>query len=234
MNRLMFGLGHAPVFMAEAGEDGGAGDGGAGAGDGGAGGGEGGGEGGGAAGTAGALSAAGGAGEGGGDIDWEKISVEDLFKQVKVPSVDGADIHADVIAKQYGDFCKRNHISPAAIGESLKLEGDSFAKNLKANAEASSAEQKALNENFDAQGVELHKNFNDKQVETAVDALGKFSGDSDFMKVATTLLANNSTMVKLLLNWAEHHGTDGNAGAGAGAGDGAPKGFAARWTGQNV
>lgn len=247
MNELMFRM----PLMAEAGDTGGEGGGGGAGGDGGTGGGalagaggEGsaGGEGGagdggtGDGGEGGALSGAGKAGTtADGQIDWDNISNEDFMGKVTMPTIEGVDVHADAVAKRYGDFCRKHHISPEVVGEFLKMEGESYAKGLKETNAANAKAQAELKANFDAQGEVLHKTFNKEQIGEAVKVLsGTFAGDKDFMKVATTLLANNSTMVKLLLNWGEHHKSDTTAGAGAGTGGESEQGFAARWTGQKI
>lgn len=247
-----------------AGGEGGAGSGGSGGGSagesaaGGAGDGAGGGAGGegGTGGQGGALSSAGGqggqGGEGGGQggalsnagkngltadggIDWDKISDADYFAQVKVPQIEGAQFNVEVAAKKYGRFCVENHIAPEVIGKFLELEGKAFAesdKAARAEAEKQSAEEL---KNFNAQGVELRKEFTADQLTNAAEVLGReFGQDKDFMKFATRELSNNRTLVKLLLNWREHHQTDGGTGLGKGAGGTGTIGFAERWTGKKV
>ena len=255
---------HAPlmdVAVGAGGEGGGGGSAGGGAGGGGASGdvaggaGAGGGTGGegGASGQGGALSNAGGqGGEGGGQggalsnagkngstpeggIDWDKISDADYFAQVKVPQIEGAQFNVEVAAKKYGRFCVENHIAPEVIGKFLELEGKAFAESDKAaRAEAEKQSAEAL-KNFNAQGVELRKEFTADQLTNAAEVLGReFGQDKDFMKFATRELSNNRTLVKLLLNWREHHQTDGGTGLGKGAGGTGTIGFAERWTGKKV
>ena len=257
MNELMFGFGmHAPLMDAAGGAGGeGGGGGGAGAGgdgsgfagggaggesgDGGQGGGvlsNAGGQGGEGDGQGGALSNAGKNGlTSDGGIDWEKISDADYFAQVKVPQIEGAQFNVDVAAKKYGRFCVENHIAPEVIGKFLELEGKAFAESDKAaRAEAEKQSAEAL-KNFNAQGVELRKEFTADQLTNAAEVLGReFGQDKDFMKFATRELSNNRTLVKLLLNWREHHQTDGGTGLGKGAGGTGTIGFAERWTGKKV
>ena len=257
MNELMFGFGmHAPLMDAAGGAGGeGGGGGGAGAGgdgsgfagggaggesgDGGQGGGvlsNAGGQGGEGDGQGGALSNAGKNGlTSDGGIDWEKISDADYFAQVKVPQIEGAQFNVDVAAKKYGRFCVENHIAPDVIGKFLELEGKAFAESDKAaRAEAEKQSAEAL-KNFNAQGVELRKEFTADQLTNAAEVLGReFGQDKDFMKFATRELSNNKTLVKLLLNWREHHQTDGGTGLGKGAGGTGTIGFAERWTGKKV
>lgn len=244
MNGLMFRF----PLMAEAGVEGGGGGAGgepaggtgalAGAGESGAAGGEG-GAGTGEAGAGANAGALAGAGNGGttaeGAIDWDKITTEEYFGKVQIPEIEGCNVNAQAVSKRYGEFCRKHHISPEAVGEFLKLEGDAFMKGLNESNAAKAKEAAELKANFDAQGEALHKAFNKEQIGQAVKVLGNtFAGDKDFMKVATSLLANNTTLVKLLLNWGEHHGTDTTAGAGSGAGGDGERGFASRWTGKNI
>lgn len=221
------------------------GQGGAGGGEGGSGGGSGGAGGAGGAGAGGQggeggqgqQGALGGAGAGAGEIDWEKITDAEYFGKVKMPTIEGVQVNAEHAAKAYGAFCRKHHISPEVAAEFMELEGKSYAEGLRKSNEAKAAETKAYKENFDAQGVALHKAYNAEQIQTAVKVLQntpEINGDEDFMKMVTGPLSNNKTMVALLLNWAEHHQVDGNTGAGAGAGSGGAKGFASRWTGQNI
>lgn len=253
MNKLFFGFWrHAPLMDVAGGASGEGGGGGAGGGaEGGAGGGTG-GEGG-AGGHGGALSDAGGqGGEGGeqggalsnagkngltddGGIDWEKISDADYFAQVKVPQIDGAQFNVEVAAKKYGRFCVENHIAPEVIGKFLELEGKAFAENDKEQREEAERQSAEALENFNAQGVELRNEFTADQLTNAAEVLGReFGQDKDFMKFATRELSNNKTLVKLLLNWREHHQTDGGTGLGKGAGGTGTIGFAERWTGKKV
>ena len=262
MNELMFGFWrHAPLMDVDGGaggEGGGGGDGGGGAGGGdgggsgagGAGGGAGGGmfagnggEGGAGEGTkGGVLGGAGGqggeGGEGGageGAIDWDKITDDEYFGKVQVPTVDGVTMNMDYVKKTYGEFIRKHHISPEAVAEYLKMEGGTFKKAYDETMAKQKAETEEIRKNFDAQGVALKKAYNPQQIETAVKALATFSDDEDFMQVATTNLSNNPTLVKLLLNWAEHNSVDDTAGAGAGSGAGsALAGFAERWTGKKL
>ena len=254
MNELMFGFWrHAPLMDVDGGaggEGGGGGDGG-GSGAGGAGGGAGGGmfaghggEGGsagegtkggvlGGAGGQGGEGGEGGAGEGA--IDWDKITDDEYFGKVQVPTVDGVTMNMDYVKKTYGEFIRKHHISPEAVAEYLKMEGGTFKKAYDETMAKQKAETDEIHRNFVAQGEALKKAYNPQQIDTAVKALATFSDDKDFMQVATTNLSNNPTLVKLLLNWAEHNSVDDTAGAGAGAGAGsALSGFAERWTGKKM
>ena len=202
-----------------------------------------GGEGGAGGGTkGGALGGAGGqGGEGGesgareGAIDWDKITDDEYFGKVQVPTVDGVTMNMDYVKKTYGEFIRKHHISPEAVAEYLKMEGGTFKKAYDETMEKQKAETDEIHRNFVAQGEALRKAYNPQQIDTAVKALSTFSEDKDFMQVATTNLSNNPTLVKLLLNWAEHNSVDDTAGAGAGAGAGsALAGFAERWTGKKL
>lgn len=246
--RLLFGFGQYHRLMdAAGGTDGSDGGGGSGSGDGGTGGGSGdGGDGGGDGGTGGdggALS--GGASKGGRDgdggtgeaIDWEKITVEDLFKKVEVPQIEGVKANVEQVQKQYGEFCRKHHIDPKVVSEFMKLEGEAFAKELKESRDAAEAESRKVKENFDAQGAALRKEFNQIQIDEAVKTLqndATLNGDEDFMKVVTGPMSNNKTMMRLILNWAEHHKVDNTAGAGSGSGSSGLSGFAERWTGKKI
>lgn len=248
---------------ADGGEGGGGGAGGSGVGDGGAGGeggagsddggagGAGGAEGtegaeGGEGGSGGALSGGaskGGTGGGkGGDsgedaIDWDKITVEDLFKKVDMPQIEGVKVNVEQVQKQYGEFCRKNHIDPKVVSEFMKLEGEAFAKESKESKAAVDAENRKVKENFDAQGAALRKEFNQIQIDEAVKTLqndATLNGDEDFMKVVTGPMSNNKTIMRLILNWAEHHKVDNTAGAGSGSGSSGLSGFAERWTGKKI
>ena len=228
--------------------DGGAGDGGASGGAGGTGGagsGDGGmfagqgGQGEGGSGTeGGALAGAGegkdegGAGEGA--IDWDKITDDEFFGKVQFPEVEGVSIGKDFVKKNYGEFIRKHHVSPETVADFLKLEGGNFRKAYDEAMAKQAAETKAIKENFEAQGAELKKAYTQPQIDTAVNALAQFSDDKDFMQVATTNLSNNKTLVKLLLNWAEHNKVDDTSGSGQGQGSGGLSGFAERWTGKKI
>ena len=176
---------------------------------------------------------AGGAGEGA--IDWDKITDDEYFGKVQVPVVEGVTMNMDYVKKAYGEFIRKHHISPEAVAEYLQMEGGTFKKVYDETMAKQKAETDAIRENFNAQGEALKKAYNPQQIDTAVKALATFSDDKDFMQVATTNLSNNPTLVKLLLNWAEHNSVDDTAGAGAGAGaGGALTGFAERWTGKKM
>jgi hypothetical protein len=187
----------------------------------------------------GALSGAGegkgGEGEGGeGVIDWDKITDDEFFGKVQFPDVEGVSIGRDFVKKTYGEFIRKHHVSPETVADFLKLEGGNFRKAYDAAMAKHAEETKAIKENFEAQGAELKKAYTPHQIDTAVNALAKFADDKDFMQVATTNLSNNKTLVKLLLNWAEHNAVDDTAGAGQGQGSGGLAGFAERWTGKKI
>lgn len=176
---------------------------------------------------------AGGAGDGA--IDWDKITDDEYFGKVQVPTVEGVNMNMDYVKKTYGEFIRKHHISPEAVAEYLQMEGGAFKKVYDDTMAKQKAETDEIRKNFEAQGEALKKAYNPQQIETAVKALSTFSEDKDFMQVATTNLSNNPTLVKLLLNWAEHNSVDDTAGAGAGAGaGGALAGFAERWTGKKI
>ena len=206
-------------------------------GDGGAGGGTNGGAlSGGAGGENGGAGGAGGeAGAGDGAIDWEKITDDEYFGKVQVPTVEGVNMNMDYVKKTYGEFIRKHHISPEAVAEYMKMEGGTFKKAYDDAMAKQKAETDEIRKNFAAQGEALKKAYNPQQINTAVKALANFSEDKDFMNIATTNLSNNPTLVKLLLNWAEHNTVDNTAGAGSGAGEGSSlAGFAERWTGKKL
>lgn len=244
MNKLLFGFGQHYCFMAEAGsadDAGGGGGGGAGTGGGSDNGGAGTGQEGdsdakGGAGAGGALSGAGdnNGGAGGESIDYSKMTDADFMAKVTAPNIEGVSLNLEDIGKRYATFCRENNISPEVLTKFLEMEGKYFAEDDKAVAEEMEKEALARKQNFDAQGEVLRKNYSDEQIKNAVSVLASddFAKDEDFMKIATRELSNNSTLVKLLLNWGEHHKADTGTGAGAGAGGGGSAGFAERWTGK--
>lgn len=180
-----------------------------------------------------ALGSAKGAGEtADGGIDWEKITDAEYFGKVAAPEIEGATVNMDAVAKHYGDFCRRHHIAPEVVADFLKMDGENYMKNSAAKRAAEEAEGNKVREAFLAEGRELREVYTPDQIETACNTLAhNFAGDKKFMDVATTVLANNKTMVKMLLNWADTHRADGNTGAGNGLGSAAHRGFAATWTG---
>ena len=152
-----------------------------------------------------------------------------------MPTIEGVKANAEFVQKQYGEFCKKHHIDPKVVSEFMKLEGEAFAKELKESKAASEAEAQRVKENFDAQGAALRKEFNQIQIDEAVKTLQNdtaLNGDEDFMKMVTGPMSNNKTMMRLILNWAEHHKVDNTAGAGSGSGGSGAAGFAERWTGK--
>ena len=162
------------------------------------------------------------------------ITDDEYFGKVQVPTVDGITMNMDYVKKTYGEFIRKHHISPETVAEYMKMEGGTFKKVYDETMAKKAAETKAIKENFEAQGAALKKAYSQEQIDTAVGALATFSEDKDFMQVATTNLSNNPTLVKLLLNWAEHHKVDDNTGAGQGQGSGGLSGFAERWTGKKM
>lgn len=248
MNRLLFNMGNFGRNYIMAPEGGAGGDGGGSVGAGVAGGGEGGSGGqdgqggqGGQGGAGGALSGAGGqggqGGQGGADtIDYAKITDADYMAKVKVPQIEGVQLNVEDVGKRYAAFCRENKIPPEVMSKFLELEGKYFAEDDK---KAADEMQRVANEkkaNFDAQGELLKKTYTQEQIGTAVKVLetDEFSGDKDFMAIATKELSNNPTLVKLLLNWSEHHQADTGTGAGQGTGAGGTVGFAERWTGKKL
>lgn len=257
MNELLFGFRRHYCLMAEeGGAEGGAGGGGGGGTGGGTGtGGDNGGAGEGQGGdngdkggtgdgasTGGALSGAGagaggsgGAGAGEAAIDWEKITDADFFAKVSMPEIEGVKVDSEYVQKQYGEFCRKHHIDPKVVTEFMKLEGEAYKNELAERKAARETADKEVKENFEAQGKALRAEFNQIQIDEAVSALqndATLNGDADFMKAVTGPLSNNKTIMRLVLNWAEHHKADTTAGAGAGAGAGGAAGFAERWTGK--
>ena len=245
MNELLFGRGrHYCVMAEEGGADDAGGGGGSGGGtgvdNGGAGTGQGGdnGDNGGAGtgeGAGGALSGTGDkGGAGGGAVDYSKMTDADYMSKVTAPNIEGVSLNLEDIGKRYATFCRENSISPEVLTKFLEMEGKYFAEDDKAIVAEMEKEAQARKENFDAQGEVLRKNYSNEQIKNAVSVLASddFAKDEDFMKIATRELSNNSTLVKLLLNWGEHHKTDTGTGAGAGAGGGGAAGFAERWTGK--
>ena len=164
-----------------------------------------------------------------------EISGEVDFEDVTFAYEEGVNMNMDYVKKTYGEFIRKHHISPEAVAEYLQMEGGTFKKVYDETMAKQKAETEEIRKNFNAQGEALKKAYNPQQIDTAVKALATFSDDKDFMQVATTNLSNNPTLVKLLLNWAEHNSVDDTAGAGAGAGTGgALAGFAERWTGKKI
>lgn len=179
----------------------------------------------------------GGEGTGTGEIAWDKITDAELFGKVKMPEIEGVKIDSEFAAKRYGEFCRKHHISPEAIAEFMKIEGDGYADAMKKGNEATAKRAAEVRANFDAQGKALHEKFTPEQIGVAVNALKnsvELNGDADFMQMVTGPMSNNKTMVALLLNWAETHKGDQNTGAGAGTGGESERGFASRWTGQKI
>ena len=180
MNELMFGFWrHAPLMDVDGGaggEGGGGGDGGGGAGGGdgggsgagGAGGGAGmfagqGGEGGASGGTeGGVLGGAGGqggeGGEGGageGEIDWDKITDDEYFGKVQVPTVDGVTMNMDYGKKTYGEFIRKHHISPEAVAEDLRMEAGACREAYDETMAKQKWETDEIHRNLVAQGEAL-------------------------------------------------------------------------------
>ena len=154
-----------------------------------------------------------------------------------MPQIEGVKANVEQVQKQYGEFCRKHHIDPKVVSEFMKLEGEAFAKELKESKAAADAENRKVKENFDAQGAALRKEFNQIQIDEAVKTLqndATLNGDEDFMKVVTGPMSNNKTIMRLILNWAEHHKVDNTAGAGSGSGSSGLSGFAERWTGKKI
>lgn len=249
MKTLLFSLGERNFYMQEAGGEGGGGTGGGEGTEGGGAegtegnGGTGGGEGTGSdEGTGGALSGGknggGTSGGGAGDaIDWDKITDADFFGKVTMPEIEGLKVNSEYVQKQYGEFCRKHHIDPKVVSEFMKLEGDAFKADLAERKAEMERENKALKENFEAQGKALRSEFSQIQIDEAVSCLqndATLKGDEDFMKMVTGPMSNNKTMMRLILNWADHHKTDTTSGAGGGSGVGGSAGFAERWTGKKI
>lgn len=156
--------------------------------------------------------------------------------KVKVPQIDGVQLNIEDVSKRYAAFCRENKISPEVMSKFLELEGKYFAEDDRKAAEEMQRVANERKANFDAQGELLKKTYTQEQIGTAVKVLGsdEFSGDKDFMAIATKELSNNPTLVKLLLNWSEHHQADTGTGAGQGTGAGGAVGFAERWTGKKL
>lgn len=193
------------------------------------------------AGAGGALSGAGagtgGSGGTGADdaIDWEKITDADFFAKVSMPEIEGVKVDSEYVQKQYGEFCRKHHIDPKVVTEFMKLEGEAYKSELAERKAARETADKEVKENFEAQGKALRAEFSQIQIDEAISALqndATLNGDADFMKAVTGHLSNNKTIMRLVLNWAEHHKSDTTAGAGAGAGGGGAVGFAERWIGK--
>ena len=167
-------------------------------------------------------------------IDWDSITDDEYFAKVKYPEIEGVTIGTEYIKKNYGEFIRKHHISPEALADYMKMEGANFKKAYDESVSRQKAESDEIRKNFEAQGEELKKTYNPQQIDTAVRALSEFADDKDFMKIATTNLSNNKTLVKLLLNWADRNSVDDTAGAGSGTGGSSLSGFAERWTGRKM
>lgn len=244
MKQLLFGFGLNYCLMEEAGGAGGGGTGGAGAGTGGTDTGTGGtdtgtGDTDTGTGTGGALAGAGGTGGTGGageEVDYSKMTDADYMAKVTVPTIEGVTLNVEDVGKRYAAFCRENKISPEVMSKFLEMEGKYFAEDDKKAADALEKAAKERKANFDAQGEALKKAYTAEQIGNAVKVLSsdEFTSDKDFMAIATKELSNNPTLVKLLLNWGEHHQADTGTGAGKGAGSSGLSGFAERWTGKKI
>lgn len=160
----------------------------------------------------------------------------DYMAKVTVPTIEGVTLNIEDVGKRYATFCRENKISPEVMSKFLEMEGKYFAEDDKKAAEALEKAAKERKANFDAQGEALKKAYTTEQIGNAVKVLSsdEFTSDKDFMAIATKELSNNPTLVKLLLNWGEHHQADTGTGAGKGAGSSGLSGFAERWTGKKI
>lgn len=194
-----------------------------------------------AGGEGGALSGGGDAPEAGesgvGGIDWGSATADSLFASVEMPDIDGVKVDANLVKERYGDFCIKHRISPKAVSEFLKLDAEDATKAREASRRAEAEEERKDMENFNAQGDALRREFSQVQIDEAVDTLrhdSSLNGDRDFMEAVTGPMSNNKTMMRLILNWAEHHRVDSTPGAARGSSASGRQGFAARWTGMDI
>ena len=167
--------------------------------------------------------------------DWEHATIDDYFSKVSAPKIDGVEFDVKMAADHYGQFCIDNKISPEVLTKYLEMEGKFVAEQNKATEAEEARKNAEFRKGFEAQGAALKRDFSPQQIQSAVDVLGRdFAGDKDFMRYATREMSNNPSLVKLLVNWADTHQTDGGVGIGNGVTNGAGLGFAARWTGKNI
>ena len=160
-------------------------------------------------------------------VDYGKMTDEEYFKDFKAP--EGVEVDVAELTKDYGKFLRENGISREVFAKYLTLENGI----QKAKADAAAAEdqkaEKAEREAFAKEGEAVRKEFTPEQIGSANAALRQLSGDKMFHQFATGRMSNNSTLVRLLVNWAETHGGDGLPGAGKGAAKEVD--FATRWRG---
>ena len=178
---------------------------------------------------------AGTAPDGGSEFDWGNATPQSYFEKVSAPTGDGIEFDSKMAAERYGQFCIDNKISPEVLTKYLAMESKFIVEQNKATEAEEARRNAEFRRGFEAQGAALKRDFSPQQIQSAVDVLGRdFAGDKDFMRYATREMSNNPSLVKLLVNWAETHQTDGGVGAGKGVTNGAGLGFAARWTGRNI
>lgn len=159
--------------------------------------------------------------------DWANMTDEDYFKGFQAP--EGVEVDLKDISANYGKFLRENRIPQKALAEYLKIDaGIRKAADEKAAAERE-AEDKALKEQMADERAALVKEFNPEQIKVAVEALRGFKEDRAFFEAATGRYSNNSTLVRLLVNWAETHGGDGLPGVKPTGGGGDD--FVRNWTG---
>lgn len=160
-------------------------------------------------------------------VDYSKMSDEEYFKDFKAP--EGVEVDVGDLTKNYGEFLRKNGISPAVLSEFLGIED----KLVKAAESAGRAEQEkadaAEKAAFQAEGEAVRKEFSPEQIASAKTALKDFGGDKVFMSMATGRLSNSATLVRLLVNWAETHRGDGLPGGGAAPAQ--KQDFASLWRG---
>lgn len=170
-----------------------------------------------------------------GGYDWEHATADDYFSKIAPKLSDGVEFNSKIAALRYGQFCIDNKIPPEVLTKYLEMESKFVSDQNKAMAEREAQESAEARKNFEAQGAVLKRDFSPQQIQSAVEVLKRdFAGDKDFMRYATREMSNNPTLVKLLVNWADTHQTDGGVGIGNGVTNGAGLGFAARWTGKNI
>lgn len=187
-------------------------------------------------GQSGALSGNGGDDGDDGQVDYKSMTDAEYMKKVVAPTIEGVTLNMEDVTKRYATFCRENGISPEVFSKFLDMEGKYFAEDDKKYAEESKKAAEIKRKNFEAQGAELRKAYTNEQIKSACEVLSKeeFAKDKDFMSIATKELSNNSTLLKLLLNWGEHHKEDAGSGLNNSASDSGLTGFASRWIGRKI
>lgn len=157
-------------------------------------------------------------------IDWDKITDEEYFRDFKVP--EGMDVDVSKLSQRYGAFLRENRIPQGVMSKFLEIEAG-VAKEQEAEA---AKEEETARKAFAEEKAKTLKMFTPEQLASANSALAELKDDRAFFDFATGRMANNPTLVRLLVSWADSHAADGVDGAGKGAGT-KPADFASLWRG---